>query len=115
MIEGIRYLLIVALLLALTGCSDEDPSIDQVANVGNGQTLYTQYCSLCHGPDGAGGEVGRAMGRVPDLRTSDGMSQARIARVVLHGQGRMRGWAGMLELDEAQDIAAYVKRFAHGG
>lgn len=110
-----KHPLIALSLLLLTGCGNEGPATDGKASIKNGEILYTQYCSLCHGPDGAGGEVGRAMGRIPDLRTSDGMSQARIARVVLHGQGRMRGWAGMLEPDEARDIAAYVKGFGHGG
>jgi len=55
--------IVVVLLLAvlLAGCAQASEEEEQPSPItpGNGQALYTTYCSKCHGADGQGGTATR--------------------------------------------------------
>jgi mono/diheme cytochrome c family protein len=95
----------------LAGC-DDGPAIQElvVADVQRGKQLYERDCVLCHGADGRGGSLADALGGVPDLTAEQSGSVNDVTEIILNGQGRMQGWAGMLSKDEAFDIASFLNR-----
>jgi len=70
-----------------------------------GETLYSQYCAVCHGVGVVGGGV------LPDLRhSSDAVREAWDA-IVLHGAYQANGMASFgdsLNSDEAKQIRLYI-------
>jgi len=75
-----------------------------------GRQVYAQHCASCHGPDGAGGQVGRL--RVPSLQ---GVSRLfrdpdDQARFVANGGGGMPRFADVLSRDDIDDVVAWTRR-----
>lgn len=106
-----RYIAACVCMFLLVGC-DDSPSAQasRDADLQRGKQLYERDCSLCHGADGRGGSLAAALGGVPDLAAGQLGNLDDVVEVILNGQGRMQGWAGMLDEDEALDIASYLKR-----
>jgi mono/diheme cytochrome c family protein len=111
-----RYIAACVSVFLLVGC-DGSPSVKAPADADlqRGKQLYERDCLLCHGADGRGGSLAAALGGVPDLAAGQLGSLDDVAAVILNGQGRMQGWAGMLDEDEVLDIASYLKRPSNAG
>lgn len=68
---------------------------------------------MCHGPDGAGSEVGKSM-NVPDLRSSvvQKLPDAEVAEVIANGKNGMPPFKSSLEVGQIHDIVAYLRTLA---
>lgn len=110
-----KSLAVAAGFLFLVGC-DGQPSLQQpeAINLQRGKQLYERDCQLCHGIDGRDGILAPVLENVPELRASRFRTVESIAAIILDGQGRMQGWAGMLDQEEAFDIAGYIKSGMQG-
>lgn len=98
-------------MLLLAGCDERlAAQAPVVADLQRGKQLYERDCVLCHGSDGRGGSLAAALGGVPELVAGQLGSLEDVTEIILNGQGRMQGWAGMLGEDEAFDIASYLDR-----
>lgn len=71
-----------------------------------GHDLFGRFCAGCHGAEGQGGLGGPVAG--------SNLSADRIRRIVLEGQGSMRGFAGQLTDDQVELIVGYVAALASG-
>jgi mono/diheme cytochrome c family protein len=94
----------------LTGQSEEE-----AARVRVGQTIFRQFCFACHGTDGTGSAIRRAMPPIPDF-TSETFQKthtnAQIWVSILEGKGTlMPANRGRVTEDQARDLAAYVRTF----
>ena len=94
----------------MTGQSDEE-----AARVRVGQTIFRQFCFACHGTDGTGSLMRRAMPPIPDF-TSETFQKthtnAQIWVSILEGKGTlMPANRGRVTEDQARDLAAYVRTF----
>jgi mono/diheme cytochrome c family protein len=82
-----------------TGSTPSDPVLAQ------GQQIYKQKCSSCHGSKGQGGAGMKLAGRVtqdfPDI-------QDQIA-VIADGRGGMPAWKSQLSDDEMEAVARYER------
>jgi|SRR5215469_4537197 len=76
-------------------------------------TTFRTKCAMCHGPDGAGSEVGKSM-NVPNLRSAavQKLPDAELAQVIGNGKGGMPSFKGSLNAGQIHDIVAYVRTFA---
>lgn len=84
---------------------------DQV--IAEGQQLYLQYCSTCHGAKGAGdGKAGAVLGGVANLTGGAyiDLPQGHIFHVITHGKGRMQPHASQISIDRRWKIVHYVKQ-----
>ncbi|NHE58523.1 c-type cytochrome [Cyclobacterium plantarum] len=84
---------------------------DQV--VAEGQQLYIQYCSSCHGAGGEGdGKVGAVIGGVANLKGGAyiNLPEGHIFHVITHGKGRMGAHASQIPADRRWKIVHYVKQ-----
>ncbi len=86
---------IAAILLLATAARAEDAA-----------ALFQSKCKMCHGPDGKGNSVGKAMG-APDL-TAVKLSPADAVKVIADGKGKMTGFKGKLADPEIKALADYV-------
>ncbi|MCG8443646.1 MAG: PQQ-dependent dehydrogenase, methanol/ethanol family [Caulobacterales bacterium] len=80
------------------------------ARIDAGRSLYTNRCSACHGAAVAGG------GTLPDLRHSSPAVHDGWAAIVLDGEREvlgMPGFAGVLDVEEAEAVRLYVLKRAH--
>lgn len=76
----------------------------------NGQTLYQQRCTSCHGVDGKGtGQVGQGDFTDPNWHTRFTDNQIRLT--VRHGRG-MAMPAAPLADDKMRDLIAYLRTMA---
>jgi mono/diheme cytochrome c family protein len=78
------------------------------ADTTNGQTIYSQHCTGCHGQDGSG-----TMPGMPDFARGEALFQPdpRIADAVRSGKGVMPGFQGLLSEDDILDVVAYLRTF----
>jgi mono/diheme cytochrome c family protein len=68
-------------------------------DVTRGEAVFERECASCHGPGGAGGDVGPAL-------AGTGLDAVTVASVVEQGRGIMP--AGLVSGQEQADVAAYV-------
>jgi mono/diheme cytochrome c family protein len=74
--------------------------------VHEGEGLYAQHCTGCHGPNGSAGEIGPAM--VSGERTDFGAGDAQVFNTIKNGvSGTLMGPQKLAE-DEIWKIASYI-------
>jgi cytochrome c oxidase subunit 2 len=95
--------LAAVLALPLAACGgDSEPG----GGESSGQSIYSDNCATCHGPDGEGG-VGPELGggavaeAFPDI-------EDQIA-VIRDGRNGMPAWEGDLTPDEIEAVATYER------
>lgn len=114
--------LLVTLLLVPVGSLAETGRRDPPEMIERGAHLYEQYCSICHGKDGIGEPPIPWSIRRPDYVTAmplDESSHAwhhgdeRLIQTILKGtprsRTRMPTWEGVLSMEQARDLVAYIK------
>ena len=76
-------------------------------------TAFRTKCAMCHGPDGAGSEVGKSM-NVPDLRSAvvQKRPDAELAQVIADGKGGMPSFKASLNAGQIHEIVAYIRTLA---
>lgn len=71
----------------------------------DGERLYSDYCSSCHGE-----ELRNTSGGVTyDLRRLKPADHERFVNSVLNGKNQMPPWRGALEPEQIEAIWAYVR------
>ncbi len=91
---------VVALLEELAKVSPDSTPPEEPSQVAQGAKLFTDNCSLCHGPDATGG-VG------PDLISST-MTNAEMLAVIGDGRSAMPGFSAILSAADTDAVVAYV-------
>ena len=87
---------------------------DSTANISAAaKSTFQAKCAMCHGPDGAGSEIGKTM-HVPDFRSSEIQKTAdsELAEVIANGKNGMPPFKGSLNAGQIHDLVAYIRTFA---
>jgi cytochrome c6 len=71
---------------------------------------FSTKCVMCHGPDGAGSQVGKSL-NVPDLRSPavQKLPDARLVQIISDGKGGMPPFKSSLSEDQIHSLAAHVR------
>jgi cytochrome c6 len=74
------------------------------------KATFRTKCAMCHGPDGAGSEVGKSM-NVPDLRSEavQKLSDAELAQIISDGKGGMPPFKSSLNEAQIHALLRYVR------
>jgi mono/diheme cytochrome c family protein len=85
---------------------------DSQNNAGTSSTFRAK-CTMCHGPDGAGSQVGKTM-NVPDLRSPAVQKQtdAELAQIISDGKGGMPSFKSSLSEDQIHGLVTHIRSFA---
>jgi mono/diheme cytochrome c family protein len=104
--SAILLLLFVGLTLFIASIARANPGPDAAAT---GATFKTK-CSMCHGPDGSGSEVGKSM-NVPDLRSQavQKLSDAELTQIISNGKGGMPAFKDSLSEDQTRSLVAHIR------
>ena len=104
--SSMLLLLFVGLSLFVVSIVQGSPRPDSAAS---GATFRTK-CAMCHGPDGAGSEVGKSM-NVPDLRSPvvQKLPDAQLAQIIADGKGGMPSFKSSLSEDQIHDLVAHIR------
>ncbi|MEX2514399.1 MAG: cytochrome c [Cyclobacteriaceae bacterium] len=81
--------------------------------IAEGQQLYIQYCSPCHGAAGEGdGLAGVRIGGVANLKGGAyiNLSEGHVFHVITHGKGRMGAHGSQISIERRWKIVHYVKQ-----
>jgi mono/diheme cytochrome c family protein len=80
---------------------------------GAASTAFRTKCAMCHGPDGAGSEIGKSM-NAPDLRSAavQKLPDAGLAQVIANGKGGMPSFKASLNAGQIHEIVAYIRTLA---
>jgi mono/diheme cytochrome c family protein len=105
----VLLLLFVGLTFFVVSIVRADDSQD---SVGTGSTFRAK-CAMCHGPDGAGSQVGKTM-NVPDLRSPAVQKQtdAELAQIISDGKGGMPSFKSSLSEDQIHGLVTHIRSFA---
>jgi mono/diheme cytochrome c family protein len=79
----------------------------------NAAAVYAANCARCHGADGKGTALGQSL-ETPDLTSvevQNNMSNAKIRRVILNGDGPMPGFKSKLTAAQVTALTSYVRAF----
>ena len=105
---GCCALLALCVLVSARAIAAEDAAGQQNPNA-QGNSLFNQYCSHCHGPNAEQGERPRDLRR---LKIRYGDNRAEVVRTTI-AKGRpekgMPSWAGVLGDDILDQIWAYLE------
>ncbi|MCL2430445.1 MAG: transporter substrate-binding domain-containing protein, partial [Alphaproteobacteria bacterium] len=81
----------------------------QLGDADAGHTLFNENCSHCHGPNAVEGERRRNL-RLLHHRYGDDLEQVFMTTVALGRMTKgMPSWSGILTLEQAQDILAFLR------
>ncbi len=99
-------ILFVGLTLFVSSIARANPAPDNAA----ASATYRAKCAMCHGPDGAGSEVGKSM-NVPDLRSPavQKLPDAQLAQIISDGKGGMPSFKSSLNEEQIYAMAAYIR------
>jgi cytochrome c6 len=99
-------MLFVGLTLAVASIAQTNPAPD---SADAGATFRTK-CVMCHGPDGAGSQVGKSM-NVPDLRSPEvqKLPDAQLAQLISDGKGGMPPFKSSLSEDQIHSLVAHIR------
>jgi mono/diheme cytochrome c family protein len=104
--------------LELAGQTVRNPfePTDQV--LAEGEQLFLNYCSTCHGKGGQGdGKAGMKIGGVANLTGGAylGLPEGHIFHVITKGKGRMGAHGSQILPEDRWKIVSYVKQKIQGG
>jgi cytochrome c6 len=73
-------------------------------------TPYTSKCAGCHGGDGAGSAMGKAMG-AHDLASAEvqQMSDSQLSDIITNGKSKMPAYGKSLKPDDIKGLVAYIR------
>jgi mono/diheme cytochrome c family protein len=78
--------------------------------------VYSKNCLACHGADGKGTEMRKAMPTIPDFtnrKWQDGVSNIQIKISILEGKGAlMPPFRDKVNDDENKELTGFVREFA---
>ncbi|TFV93096.1 cytochrome c [Algoriphagus kandeliae] len=91
----------------------ENPLTVDDAILKEGEVLFNQYCSACHGKTGEGdGKVGEIIGGVANLKGGAyiNLPEGHIFHVITKGKGRMGAHGSQITPENRWKIVSYVKQ-----
>jgi cytochrome c oxidase cbb3-type subunit III len=83
-----------------------NPYVGKAEAVHDGESLYAQHCTACHGPNGSAGEIGPAI--VSGERTDFGAGDAQVFNTIKNGVPGTPMGPQRLSEDEIWKIATYI-------
>ena len=74
------------------------------------KTTFAAKCAMCHGPDGAGSEVGKSM-NIPDLRSEAVQKRPdpELVQIISDGKDGMPGFKSSLSEEQIHALVSYVR------
>ena len=74
------------------------------------KSTFQTKCVMCHGPDGAGSEVGKSM-NIPDLRAAavQKLPDAELVKTISDGKGGMPPFKSSLSEAQIHALVRYVR------
>jgi len=102
----ILLMLFVGLTLFVASIARANPAPDSA----DASATYRTKCVMCHGPDGAGSEVGKSM-NVPDLRSPavQKLPNAQLAQIISEGKGGMPPFKSSLSEDQIHSLVSHIR------
>ena len=100
------FVLFVGLTFFVVSIVRAAPGPDSAAST----AAFRSKCAVCHGPDGAGSEVGKSM-NVPDLRSPavQKLPDAQLGQIISDGKGGMPSFKGSLSEEQIHALVAHVR------
>ena len=90
------------------------------ASMAAGQATYTQYCAVCHGPEGEGDGPGAAALEPKPANFHDAhvqeLSDGALFHVITHGREgtAMVAWESILSEEQRWEVVNYLRTFGGG-
>jgi cytochrome c6 len=102
----ILLLLFIGLTFFVASIARANPVPDAAA----ASATFRSKCAMCHGPDGAGSEVGKSL-NVPDLRSQavQKLSDAELTQAITNGKGGMPAFKDSLSEDQIHSLVGHVR------
>ncbi len=92
---------------------------DTAARIRVGSSIFRQFCSVCHGPDGTGNQMRASLPPLPNFTDAEFQrthTDAQLQVSILDGKGTlMPANRGRVTEAEARDLVAYVRSFGPPG
>jgi cytochrome c6 len=104
-INAILVVLAAEALLFLASAGWAKGAQDRVA----AKSTFQTKCAMCHGPDGAGSQVGKSL-NVPDLRSPalQKLPDAQLAQIISDGKGGMPPFKSSLSEEQIHGLVSYI-------
>ena len=106
-INAILVVFVVEALLFWASAGWAKGAQDKVAGA---KATFQAKCVMCHGPDGAGSEVGKSM-NIPDLRSAAAqkLSNAELAQIISDGKAGMPAFKSSLSEAQIHSLVTYIR------
>jgi mono/diheme cytochrome c family protein len=98
--------IVFAMLLSAAAASAQDAAA-QKAKIEAGETVYSNYCAVCHGDRLV------STGQFPNLRRLTADDRAKFDTTVRNGRNQMPPWKDVLSDVEIDQLWAYIRANAY--
>jgi mono/diheme cytochrome c family protein len=105
--------ILTALFVGLTGFPISIVNANAAQASASMASTFKTKCAICHGPDGAGSEVGKSM-NAPDLRSQavQGLADTELVEVITNGKNGMPSFKSSFSTEQIQSLVKYVRTLA---
>ena len=105
-LASLFLLMLFGLTLAVASIARANPASDSA----DASATFRTKCVMCHGPDGAGSQVGKSM-NVPDLRSPSvqKLPDAQLAQVISDGKGGMPPFKSSLSEEQIHSLVSHIR------
>jgi mono/diheme cytochrome c family protein len=105
--------ILTALIVGLTGFPIPLVNANAAQAGASMASTFKTKCAICHGPDGAGSEVGKSM-NVPDLRSQavQSLADTELVEVITNGKNGMPSFKSSFSTEQIQSLVKYVRTLA---
>jgi len=100
--------LIIATALAGVGATAGAP--ERAAHPGDSASIFKERCQTCHGADGAGTTLGKAL-NIPDLRSNKIQRQpdSSLSRAIREGKSNMPSFQSSLDDAQFTELVSFIR------
>jgi mono/diheme cytochrome c family protein len=94
---------LAAVLSFVPSVCAQDTSVPDKAKIEVGETVYNNYCAVCHGDNLV------SSGQFPNLRRLTAGDRAKFDTTVRNGKNQMPPWKGVVSDDAIDQLWHYIR------
>lgn len=111
-VQRLSFIWLIAMLAIFMLPGRSPAATAKSTNSRTAAQAFKTSCTMCHGVDGSGTDLGRAL-HAPSLQSKEVLDQsdASLAKIVATGKNNMPPFGESLDAKQIDELIQYIRRF----